>query len=939
MKKVLMILMTLLMGSIFGGTAAYADGSNPLEGLKQVVEVIDLKDGGCYFLVSDRHKFAGNTSSLPKAMAAQQDYFPITWGEEYVYWADLDVTLAAFAWIAEETADGWAFKNVLNKKYIGNSNVDETDVLFSDTPVGYVLDDTPQDEGTDSESLIGKFLMTNSMDEGYSITVQGFGRSDRADNSVAKQREGQDSYDENAATNGYPGRWLVYELTEEMIAALKTGGDHGDGERTGLEDLTRVKYLSDMKDGAYYYIVSDRTKYASNNTTKPKAMSTEQDSYAVKWGKKFVYWGDLDTASVGFVWQAVKMDNQWAFKNMDNYQYIGTMNTDETDIIFSTTPVGYTLSDLEEGAGRFTIINNESPYSLHVQGYLRGGRPDNSVAKQEVGEDNYPGNGGEYGYAGRWHFYEVNYTEDLSLKEGYYYVVSAFDKFSQPEAWQQNQTDARCASTTGAELAWTELNQNDPRHIFKVTPVEEGYTIQNYVSGQYVGGLADGVIVMTDSPAVTQTLEAVEDTEDTYIIYNSSLGENRMFADGHQDGAATKGLVGGGEGWNEGGSYGQAQWKLQMVPATQVTGIPSEKLALAQLLTGTRNPEHFAYDELNEEQAANLKAAYAAAEAGLGQTLENIFYVKLANELQAALKGEFTPDQPYDKHHFDTIRVVSYNVQHCAGQDDKLNPERTAKAINALNPTVVALQEMDSVTSRSQGVDQVKKLAELTGMYGVFCKSIDFAGGGYGNGVLTDELPRSVRRVNLAPDGEKRTMLMVELKDYVFASIHVGLSPSARRGSAPIILKAAKECAEAYGKPIIIAGDFNDDGTDGEMQGERGVLTKTLQKNFTFHSDMKTPTWGEGIYVIDHIISYDGIGGVETLSYEVIQDKMTSDHLPIVGELKVGFPPEGIKSAEKAKARRGNVYDLTGQIVGSDVNTQELADGIYIIDGRKRLVK
>jgi hypothetical protein len=58
-----------------------------------------------------------------------------------------------------------------------------------------------------------------------------------------------------------------------------------------------------------------------------------------------------------------------------------------------------------------------------------------------------------------------------------------------------------------------------------------------------------------------------------------------------------------------------------------------------------------------------------------------------------------------------------------------------------------------------------------------------------------------------------------------------------------------------------------------------------------------------------------------------------------VGELKVGFPPEGIKSAEKAKARRGNVYDLTGQIVGSDVNTQELADGIYIIDGRKRLVK
>ena len=142
------------------------------------------------------------------------------------------------------------------------------------------------------------------------------------------------------------------------------------------------------------------------------------------------------------------------------------------------------------------------------------------------------------------------------------------------------------------------------------------------------------------------------------------------------------------------------------------------------------------------------------------------------------------------------------------------------------------------------------------------------------------------------------------------------------------------------GKPLIIAGDFNDDGTDDEMQGARGVLTKYLQENgFTFHSDMTTPTWSDGIYVIDHIISYDPLGGVEKVSYEVVNDKVTSDHMPIVGNLIVGFEdPDGIGTIrnEDNKIIGNDVYDLSGR-KWSTVNGQRstFPDGIYIFNGKK----
>ena len=63
-----------------------------------------------------------------------------------------------------------------------------------------------------------------------------------------------------------------------------------------IEDYKRVYYADDLQDGKTYFLISDRTKYAGNNTGKPKGMSYKLDSYKISWDKPsegifFVYWG------------------------------------------------------------------------------------------------------------------------------------------------------------------------------------------------------------------------------------------------------------------------------------------------------------------------------------------------------------------------------------------------------------------------------------------------------------------------------------------------------------------------------------------------------------------------------------------------------------------------------------------------------------------------
>jgi endonuclease/exonuclease/phosphatase family metal-dependent hydrolase len=220
------------------------------------------------------------------------------------------------------------------------------------------------------------------------------------------------------------------------------------------------------------------------------------------------------------------------------------------------------------------------------------------------------------------------------------------------------------------------------------------------------------------------------------------------------------------------------------------------------------------------------------------------------------------------------LQVMSYNVRHCAGMDMVLDYDRTALVISKQQPDVVALQELDSMTSRSGQCYQLGELATRTSYYPIFGSAIDFDGGKYGVGILTREQPLSAKTIPL-PGEEPRVLLVVELKDYVIACTHLDLEEDQRLESVPLIAEEAQH----WQKPFILAGDWNDT-PDSELLQE-------MTKHFTILSGAEaTFPADEPQECIDYIASYKD-RPAETIESIIIDEPEASDHRPLVVRLRL----------------------------------------------------
>ncbi len=259
-------------------------------------------------------------------------------------------------------------------------------------------------------------------------------------------------------------------LTDDQVAGM-----------TLTRDVPWITSAADIKEGDEFHIISDRVVFAGTKTGKQKAMSTAQASYTVNWGDQYVYWGDLDRSSDGFVWIAKAVgDGQWAFLNKEKEMYLGGMNTSpaEADMVFSADPVGYTLTDIKEGEGCFFMTSSDSEHSPHVQGYLMGNRPNNSLAKQNVGDDNYREDASILGYPGRWRFVKIGSAEpvDTRTKIGSVEELAAF-----AEAVAAGETDIDAVLTADIDLGTGEYQHlmiGDATNMYAGTFDGDGHTIR-----------------------------------------------------------------------------------------------------------------------------------------------------------------------------------------------------------------------------------------------------------------------------------------------------------------------------------------------------------------------------------------------------------------------------------------------------------------------------
>ena len=241
--------------------------------------------------------------------------------------------------------------------------------------------------------------------------------------------------------------------------------------------------------------------------------------------------------------------------------------------------------------------------------------------------------------------------------------------------------------------------------------------------------------------------------------------------------------------------------------------------------------------------------------------------------------------QSYPKQE-NTIRVMSYNIQNGKGIDNVTDYQRIADVVANIAPDVVALQELDSVTNRSKGVDALEQLARLTAMYQVYGASINYDGGKYGIGVLSKEKPRSWKRIPLPGREEARSLLLVEFKDYVFGCTHFSLNADDRLTSVEIIDRAVKD----FGKPVILAGDINATPRTPVIEAFRqnwAVLSDTAK--MTFPSDKPSGT-------IDYIFGYKPKGFTYSVWQTLVPNTQASDHLPLFADIRLKAAKNAIKT-------------------------------------------
>ncbi len=221
------------------------------------------------------------------------------------------------------------------------------------------------------------------------------------------------------------------------------------------------------------------------------------------------------------------------------------------------------------------------------------------------------------------------------------------------------------------------------------------------------------------------------------------------------------------------------------------------------------------------------------------------------------------------------LRFLTYNIKH--GELSSL--EAIANVIKGQSPDVVALQEVDSLTARSGGVDQAARLGELTGMAHAFVPALlSFDGGQYGLAVLSRYPIRSSQRVALRSAAEQRALGIVEIELDPQHVVPVGVTHFGTTGAAERSNQAADVKAALAGKPLaLLAGDLNAAPSEACIGSLKQLFSDAWDRGgsgsgFTISATFPTKR-------IDYVML--GPAWSSPLTASVVNARSESDHRPV----------------------------------------------------------
>jgi endonuclease/exonuclease/phosphatase family metal-dependent hydrolase len=220
-----------------------------------------------------------------------------------------------------------------------------------------------------------------------------------------------------------------------------------------------------------------------------------------------------------------------------------------------------------------------------------------------------------------------------------------------------------------------------------------------------------------------------------------------------------------------------------------------------------------------------------------------------------------------------SFRLLSYNIRNGKGMDNVADYDRAVAVFKRANADVIGLQEVDSLTKRSNEVDVLNLLSKKAGMYAVYGAAIDYQGGKYGVGILSKQKPLTHYAVPLPGKEEKRVLLVAEFTGFVIFCTHLSLTEDDRVVSQAIIDSQAAR----FAKPVYLLGDMNAEPSSAAITAFKSGWRLLSGEAATFPAPVPDKC-------IDYIFSRNGTKQV--VSAMVMDEPVASDHRPVVVELR-----------------------------------------------------
>jgi endonuclease/exonuclease/phosphatase family metal-dependent hydrolase len=237
------------------------------------------------------------------------------------------------------------------------------------------------------------------------------------------------------------------------------------------------------------------------------------------------------------------------------------------------------------------------------------------------------------------------------------------------------------------------------------------------------------------------------------------------------------------------------------------------------------------------------------------------------------------------------MRLLTYNIHKgIGGTDRRYRLERIIDVVNAEEPDLICLQEVDRHVSRSSFHDQPMVLAErLRSNAHLYQLNVAIKQGGYGNLVLSRWPIRRRHQISLRHGWRKPRGAQLALIDTPRGSLqlinwHLGLREHERRWQADRLF-AHDRYDEASHLPTLVAGDSND---------WRNVLSRHSMVRHGFSQATDPVGQFRSFPAFWPLASLDKIyhrGSIRVSAVRVVNHRLArkaSDHLPLVVDFDLG---------------------------------------------------